>query len=162
MTPLVSPPPPADPSLDAQRAWAAELVERARADGLELVGPDGLLADVAKLVLEAGLEVEMDVHLGYPKRQVCPLDRVYPVNGGQVSGHHGKKLGIRCLLDSLVQRDAHAPARKSGLSLIAAPEAIRSASRDASVMMVSAGLADPWVGHTEPSEMNRLGTVQAR
>ncbi len=29
-------------------------------------------------------------------------------------------------------------------------------------MMVSAGLAEPWVGHTEPSAMNRFGTAQAR
>lgn len=81
-TPLVLPP-PADPSLEARRAWAAELVERARADGLELVGPDGLLADVAKLVLEAGLEVEMDAHLGYSKHAVEGRNRGNSRNGSR-------------------------------------------------------------------------------
>ena len=41
--------------------------EQAQADGVELVGPDGLLADITKLVLEAGLEVEMTDHIGYEK-----------------------------------------------------------------------------------------------
>jgi Transposase, Mutator family len=46
------------------------LVEQARADGVDLVGPDGLLAGLTKQVLEAGLEVEMDEHLGYEKHAV--------------------------------------------------------------------------------------------
>src|SRR6056297_1919928 len=46
---------------------AEQLVERARADGKDLVGPDGLLSDLTKQVLETGLEVEMEEHLGYPK-----------------------------------------------------------------------------------------------
>ena len=51
--------------------WSLEqLVEQARADGVGLVGPGGLLAGLTKQVLEAGLEVEMDEHLGYPKHAV--------------------------------------------------------------------------------------------
>ena len=46
-------------------AIAEQLVEQARADGVDLVGPDGLLGKLTKQVLEAGLEVEMDEHLGY-------------------------------------------------------------------------------------------------
>ena len=46
---------------------AEQLVEQARADGKSLVGPDGLLSDLTKQVLETGLEVEMDEHLGYLK-----------------------------------------------------------------------------------------------
>ena len=46
---------------------AEELVERARTDGVELVGPDGLLTGLTKDVLEAGLEAEMSEHLGYDK-----------------------------------------------------------------------------------------------
>ena len=45
---------------------------------------------------------------------------------------------------------------------VAAPEIIRSASRDARAMIVRAGLAEPWVGQTLPSLTNRLGTPQAR
>jgi len=52
------------------RAFAEQLVERARADGVDLVGPGGLLAGLTKQVLEAGLEVEMDEHLGYAKHAV--------------------------------------------------------------------------------------------
>jgi transposase-like protein len=50
-----------DPSI------AEQLVEQARADGVDLVGPNGLLGQLTKKILEAGLEVEMDEHLGYPK-----------------------------------------------------------------------------------------------
>lgn len=46
---------------------AAELVERARAEGASLVGPDGVLSDLTKQVLETALEAEMTEHLGYEK-----------------------------------------------------------------------------------------------
>ncbi|MGI9624855.1 MAG: IS256 family transposase [Acidimicrobiales bacterium] len=46
---------------------AEQLVEQARADGIDLVGPDGLLGQLTKQVLETGLEVEMEEHLGYDK-----------------------------------------------------------------------------------------------
>jgi transposase-like protein len=46
---------------------ADQLVEEARASGVSLVGPGGLLADITKRVLETGLEVEMAEHLGYDK-----------------------------------------------------------------------------------------------
>ena len=46
---------------------AEELVARARAEGVDLVGPGGLLGDLTKQILETGLEVEMDEHLGYTK-----------------------------------------------------------------------------------------------
>ena len=44
---------------------AQQLLERARAEGVRLVGPDGLLADVTKAVLEAALQTELTEHLGY-------------------------------------------------------------------------------------------------
>jgi putative transposase len=44
---------------------AGELMERAQADGVSLVGPGGLLADLTKKVLEAMLEGEMTDHVGY-------------------------------------------------------------------------------------------------
>ena len=46
---------------------AEELVARARAEGVDLVGPGGLLGDLTKQILETGLEVELDEHLGYAK-----------------------------------------------------------------------------------------------
>ncbi len=49
------------------RSLAEQLVDQARADGKNLVGPGGLLCDLTKQVLETGLEVEMEEHLGYAK-----------------------------------------------------------------------------------------------
>src|SRR4051794_12164524 len=54
----------------ALREWAAELVERARADGVELTGEDGLLTALVRQVLQTGLEVEMTDHLGYEPHAV--------------------------------------------------------------------------------------------
>jgi transposase-like protein len=50
---------------------AEELVAQARADGVDLVGPGGLLGDLTKQILETGLEVEMDEHLGYSKHDAA-------------------------------------------------------------------------------------------
>jgi transposase-like protein len=47
------------------RDWAAELVERARTDGVELTGENGLLTALVRQVLQTGLEVELTDHLGY-------------------------------------------------------------------------------------------------
>src|SRR5688572_19991087 len=44
---------------------AARLVEQAQTEGISLVGPDGLLQRVTKLVLENALEGELADHLGY-------------------------------------------------------------------------------------------------
>jgi transposase-like protein len=49
---------------------AQELVERARSEGVELVGPGGLLTGLTKTVLETALDAELDEHLGYPKHAV--------------------------------------------------------------------------------------------
>lgn len=53
------------PDGDAMRDWAEELVARARADGVELTGDNGLLTGLVRNVLQAGLEVELADHLGY-------------------------------------------------------------------------------------------------
>ena len=60
---------------------AEELVERAKNDGVELVGPDGLLAGLTKNVLEAGLEAEMSEHLGYDKHDPAGRDKGNSRNG---------------------------------------------------------------------------------
>src|SRR5262245_3941519 len=49
----------------AMRGWPSELVERARAEGVELTGDDGLLTALVRQVLQTGLEVEMTNHVGY-------------------------------------------------------------------------------------------------
>jgi transposase-like protein len=50
-------------AVDAQ--LAARLVAQARERGISLVGPDGLLQQLTKLVLEGALEGELTEHLGY-------------------------------------------------------------------------------------------------
>jgi transposase-like protein len=59
-----------------QQQLAQELVEQARAQGVELVGAGGLLTRLTKSVLETALEAEMTEHLGYDKHD--PMGR----NGG--------------------------------------------------------------------------------
>src|SRR5215212_1835672 len=52
-----------DPLVD--RALAEELVTRAREQGVELLGENGLLRAMTKAVLERGLAEELTEHLGY-------------------------------------------------------------------------------------------------
>lgn len=67
-------------SMDAlrtqQQELAAELVARARAEGVELTGPNGLLTGLTKQVLETALDAELSEHVGYDKHD--PAGR----NGG--------------------------------------------------------------------------------
>jgi transposase-like protein len=51
----------------AEQQAAAELVRLAKEQGLSLTGPDGLLKQLTKTVLEAALHEEMTEHLGYGK-----------------------------------------------------------------------------------------------
>jgi len=62
---------------------AQELVERARSEGVELVGPGGLLTGLTKTVLETALEAEMDDHLGYAKHAVEGRDLGNSRNGSR-------------------------------------------------------------------------------
>jgi hypothetical protein len=57
---------PVEPAFDEQSV-AEQLVAQARKKGIELVGPDGLLSQLTKRVLETALEAEMTDHLGYDK-----------------------------------------------------------------------------------------------
>lgn len=63
---------PAEPVLDEQSV-AEQLVAQAREKGVELVGPNGLLNQLTKRVLETALEAEMSDHLGYDKHD--PIGR---------------------------------------------------------------------------------------
>ena len=55
------------PEPTAEEAAAAELVRLARERGLALTGPDGLLKQLTKTVIETALNEEMTGHLGYAK-----------------------------------------------------------------------------------------------
>jgi putative transposase len=56
-------PPTSSPELEAAR----ELVRQARERGVSLTGPDGLLKQLTKTVLETALDEELTEHLGYEK-----------------------------------------------------------------------------------------------
>ena len=55
------------PEPTAEQQAAVELVRRAREQGLSLTGPDGLLKQLTKTVLETALNEELTEHLGHEK-----------------------------------------------------------------------------------------------
>jgi putative transposase len=55
------------PEPTAEQKLAEELVARAREQGVSLTGPDGLLKQLTKTVLETALDQEMTEHLGHEK-----------------------------------------------------------------------------------------------
>jgi putative transposase len=73
-----------------QQQFAQELVDRARAEGLDLIGPDGLLSGLTKTVLETALEAEMSEHLGYDKH-----DPVGRNQGNSRNGTHPRRCSPR-------------------------------------------------------------------
>src|SRR3954470_24976044 len=77
--------PASKPLVDDQ--LADELLGRAQAEGVELLGPDGLLSQVTKAVLERALAEEMTGHLGYGKHD--PAGRG---SGNSRNGTTGKTL----------------------------------------------------------------------
>ena len=60
---------------------ASELLERARAEGVSLVGQGGLLQQVTRAVLQAALEAEMADHLGYERGETPPVGSANERNG---------------------------------------------------------------------------------
>jgi transposase-like protein len=67
----------------ADEQLVRELAERARAEGVSLTGPGGLLGRLAKVVLESALDGEMDAHLGYRKHD--------PAGGGSGNSRNGRR-----------------------------------------------------------------------
>jgi transposase-like protein len=55
------------PEPTAEQLAAEELVRRAREQGLSLTGPDGLLKQLTKVVIETALDQELTEHLGHEK-----------------------------------------------------------------------------------------------
>ena len=55
----------------AEEDFARELMERAKAEGVSLVGPGGLLSGLTKTVLETALEAELSEDLGYEPHEVA-------------------------------------------------------------------------------------------
>src|SRR5918994_1530211 len=64
-----------------QEQLAQQLLAQAKEHGVELVGPDGLLNQLTKRVLETALEEEMAGHLGYDKHDPVGRNRGNSRNG---------------------------------------------------------------------------------
>jgi putative transposase len=60
---------------------ARELVRMAKAQGLSLTGPDGLLKQLTKTVIETALDEEMTEHLGYDKHDTGAKQTANSRNG---------------------------------------------------------------------------------
>jgi putative transposase len=73
----VSPPSkdPADPPSAEELAAAKALVQQARAQGVALTGPGGLLKALTKTVIETALDEELAEHLGYDKHEPVGRNR---------------------------------------------------------------------------------------
>src|SRR3954452_5338648 len=78
---------PADRAPLVDAALADELLAKAQAEGVELLGPDGLLSQVTKAVLERALEEELTDHLGYEKHDAAGRG-----SGNSRNGATGKRL----------------------------------------------------------------------
>src|SRR5215813_7167606 len=78
---------PVGPAPLIDEELADQLLGKAQAEGVELLGPDGLLSQVTKAVLERALAEEMTEHLGYEKHD--PAGRG---SGNSRNGVTGKRL----------------------------------------------------------------------
>jgi transposase-like protein len=67
------------------RDWAEQLVARARSEGIELTGDNGLLTAMVRQVLQTGLNVELAEHLGYE-----PYDPAGRGSGNNRNGSYPK------------------------------------------------------------------------
>jgi putative transposase len=75
----------------ADEEMVRQLARRARAEGLSLTGPGGLLGRLTKVVLEGALEGEMDAHLGYARNDPAGRD------GGNSRNGKRAKTVISCM-----------------------------------------------------------------
>lgn len=71
---------PVTDEVDQQRL-AEQLLAQAKEQGVELVGPNGLLNQLTKNVLETALDAEMTEHLGYDKHDAAGRDGANSRNG---------------------------------------------------------------------------------
>ena len=109
-----------------------------------------LASGVAQALLAPGQERDLRAATGEGMRYRAPHAT------GRTRHHHNFvfRLDHRVLLAECAgSRSRERPA--GSISRVAR----RSARREASAMIVRAGLALPWVGHTLPSATNRLGTA---
>jgi transposase-like protein len=91
--------------LSPEQQVAAELVRQAREKGLALTGPDGLLKQLTKTVIEAALQEEMTEHLGYEKHD--------PAGAGTGNIRNGAR-GKTVLTEASGEVDIEVPRDRAG------------------------------------------------
>jgi putative transposase len=94
---------PARPALIDEQL-ADQLLGKAQAEGVELLGPDGLLSQVTKAVLERALAEEMTGHLGYEKHDPA----------GRGSGNSRNGMTSKTLLTDVGAVDLQVPRDRNG------------------------------------------------
>jgi len=91
----------------AEQQAATELVRLAREQGLSLTGPDGLLKQLTKTVLETALNEEMTEHLGYEKH--------HPAGAGAGAGNIRNGTRAKSVLtENTGQVDIEVPRDRAG------------------------------------------------
>jgi transposase-like protein len=95
---------PAGPAPLIDEQLADQLLGRAQAEGVELLGPDGLLSQVTKAVLERALAEEMTEHLGYEKHDPA----------GRGSGNSRNGMTSKTLLTDVGAVDLAVPRDRNG------------------------------------------------
>jgi putative transposase len=83
---------------------ADELLGKAQAEGVELLGPDGLLSQVTKAVLERALAEEMTGHFGYDKHDPA----------GRGSGNSRNGTSAKTVLTDIGSVDLAVPRDRNG------------------------------------------------
>src|ERR1041385_7048128 len=96
-------PPARRPLVDEQ--LADQLLGKAAAEGVELLGPDGLLSQVTRAVLERALAEEMTGHLGYDMHDPA----------GRGSGNNRNGTTGKTVLTDVGAVDLAVPATGTGL-----------------------------------------------
>lgn len=97
-----------DPPADVGAAVSDEVIDAVMADvdagGLELLGPDGVLAELTKRLIERGLSEELTEHLGYP-----PGDPA-----GRGSGNNRNGTSAKTVLTDIGAVDLAVPRDRNG------------------------------------------------
>jgi len=93
-----------DPAPLIDEQLADQLLGRAQAQGVELLGPDGLLSQVTKAVLERALAEEMTDHLGYERHDPA----------GRGSGNSRNGMTGKTLLTDVGAVDLQVPRDRNG------------------------------------------------
>jgi transposase-like protein len=95
---------PAGPAPLIDEQLADQLLGKAQAEGVELLGPDGLLSQVTKAVLERALAEELTGHLGYEKHDPA----------GRGSGNSRNGTTAKTLLTDVGAVDLAVPRDRNG------------------------------------------------